>query len=153
MPIQDESHWSVRASWQTQTRSSIYARNNAFTVEGKINFREADVAPSALEYLLGALASDLLAGLEVQASQSQIELQAAEATLSASLNNPLIALGVIGETTGNAGIERIEGHIYVSLECDATVLQRIWQEVKIHSPLYQTLSGCMQLDLELKAII
>lgn len=153
MPISEESRWSIRASWHSQTRSSIYARNNVFTAEGKVNFREADVAPSALEYLLGALASDLIAGLKTQAMQAQTELEAAEVTLAASLSNPLIALGVIGETDGNAGIERIEGRIYVSLDCDTVTLDRIWQAVKLYSPLYQTLSRCVALNLQLKVVV
>ncbi|HEX2911415.1 MAG TPA: OsmC family protein [Chloroflexia bacterium] len=146
----EEQRWSVRASWQGQQRTTVYARNNSFSVERQVSYNEADHFPCAVEYLLGALAGDLIAGMEQHFRRARLELDALEISLSARLNNPLMALGVIGESSGHAGIETIEGKVYISTGCDEEILQRLWQETLLRSPLYQTLRRSVTFNLELK---
>ena len=146
----EASRWTIRASWQGNFQSSVYARNNSFAVERQLSFREADTFPCALEYLLGGLAGDLIAGFEVQANRWQINIDAIEVSLSGWLNNPLIALGVVGEIEGHAGLQRIEGRIYISSEVEEQQLQKLWEEVQWRSPILQTLKRSVDFNLELK---
>lgn len=146
----ETSRWTIRASWQGDYRASIYARNNTFSLERQLSYREADKFPSALEYLLGALAGDLMAGFEGQANRERISLDAIEISLTGWLNNPLIALGVIGETEGHAGLEKIEGRVYISSEAEEEELQKLWHEVQFRSPLFQTLKRAISINIELK---
>jgi hypothetical protein len=148
--MEETSRWTIRANWQGNYQTSVYARNNSFSIQRQFSYREADNFPSALEYLLGALAGDLIAGFEVQASRQRISLEAIEISLNGRLNNPLMALGVIGETEGHAGLERIEGRIYLSTEAEEEQLQNLWQQVRLSSPLFQTLNRALELHLELR---
>ncbi|MDQ6694816.1 MAG: hypothetical protein M3014_10440 [Chloroflexota bacterium] len=46
--------WSLRVRWTAGQVSTVYARNNAFTVGPAASFRECDPYPSPVEYRLGA---------------------------------------------------------------------------------------------------
>ncbi len=141
--------WSTRVRWLAGSTATVYARNNAFQIEQQASFKEADPHPSAVEYLLGAVGGDIIAGFAGQAARAGVVLDALEVSVSGQLNNPLIYLGVIGET-GHAGFETIDGKIYVSADTDEATLQQIWQTVQIRSPLLNTLRRCVTLNFELK---
>ena len=49
-------------------------------------------APSAIDYLLGSLASDLTVGFKAQASRRNIEIDQLEVSLKAGLENVLFHL-------------------------------------------------------------
>jgi hypothetical protein len=151
----NDFRWVVRVSWQAQARSTVYARNNSFSVERQASFKEADDQPAALEYLLGALGSDLIAGLVSELNRARIVLDALEISLAARLNNPLIFVGVIGEQTGHPGLETIEGKIYITAEADAAMLLKIWEATLARSPIFNTLQRCsgLTLNLELKPML
>jgi uncharacterized OsmC-like protein len=130
--------WPIRARWQ-RGQSRVYLRNHEFRVGVQASLRDADDAPSAIEYLLGALGGDLLAGIAAQAEKRQIEVYDMEATLSGRLDNVLVYLGVIGES-GHAGLAEVDGKIYLSAETDETTVAELWRAATLRSPLYQTLS-------------
>ncbi len=130
--------WPIRARWLAG-QSRVYLRNHEFRVGVQAGLRDTDDAPSAIEYLLGALGGDLLAGLAAQAEKRQIEVYDMEATLSGRLDNVLVHLGVIGET-GHAGLARVDGKIYLSADTDAPTVAELWRAATERSPLYQTLS-------------
>jgi len=71
--------------------------------------------------------------------------------LSGRLENPLLFLGVVGET-GSPGVAQISGVLYVSADADETILHTIWQSTLARSPLYNTLKPGVVLDLELRLI-
>jgi hypothetical protein len=151
----NDFRWLVRVSWQAQARSAVYSRNNSFIVDRQASFKEADDYPSALEYLLGALGSDLIAGLVSELNRAQIGLDALEISLAARLNNPLIFAGVIGEHVGHPGLEIIEGKVYITAEADETQLLQIWEATQARSPIFNTLKCCsgLTLKLDLKPVL
>ena len=150
-----EYYWNTRISWQERARSTVYARNNSFMVERQASFKEADAFPSAVEYFLGALGADLVAGFERQANQFQVSLEALEISLKGRLHNPLVFLGVVGEEAGYAGFDLIEGRVYVTAEAEEPRLRQIWEIVQLRSPLLNTLRRCegLRLNLELRTVI
>lgn len=150
-----EFFWNTRISWQERARSTVYARNNSFGVERQASFKEADAFPAAVEYFLGALGADLVAGFERQANQFQVSLEALEISLKGRLHNPLVFLGVVGEEAGYAGFDLIEGRVYVTAEAEEARLRQIWELVQLRSPLLNTLQRCegLTLRLELKTVI
>ncbi len=154
--LPDAYSWKARVRWRGGevgdagiATSTAYVRNNAFQINQAASFRPTDPQPDAVEYLLGALGGDLLAGFAAVAKRAGVELDALEASVSGQLNNPLVYLGVIGES-GHAGFETIECKIYVRAEADELTLARIWQEVQRRSPLLNTLQRGVELKLELK---
>lgn len=140
--------WTVRVRADASQTLSVHARNHAFPVGEPLSFRPADACPSALELMLGAFAADLTATFRSLASQKRLPLDALEFAATCTLNNPLIHVGVIGET-GHPGIERIEGTLYVSSDADETALNLLWDTTLIRSPLYNTLRHAIELSLRM----
>ncbi len=141
--------WTARVGGTGENKATAYTRNQAFAVYGQASFKEADPHPSAVEYLLGALGGDLVTGFTTHAARRGIVVDALEASISGRLNNPLVFLGVVGET-GHPGFETISGTLYVSTDADEPILRAVWQETLARSPLANTLQRCVTLSLELQ---
>ena len=109
--------WTTRLRWLGDRATTVYARNNAFTVGPPATFTASDPHPSAVEYLLGALGADLVNGFAAHAERASIPVDALELSLSGRLGNALVYLGVIGEE-GNPGFSRISGTLYVSADAE-----------------------------------
>ncbi len=152
VPVDDSDYaWTSRVSWTGEGWATAYTRNHAFTVSGQASFREADAHPDAVEYLLGALGGDLISGFASQATRRGVEVDAMEASISGRLNNPLVLLGVVGES-GHPGFETISCTLYVSADADEKILKEIWQTTLARSPLVNTLDRCVGLTLNLHAV-
>ena len=141
--------WTTRIRGTGENTATAYARNQTFVVHGQASFKETDPHPSAVEYLLGALGSDLITGFAALSARRGIVVDALEASISGRLNNPLVFLGVVGET-GHPGFEAISGTLYVSTDADELVIHEVWQEILTRSPLVNTLQRCVTLSLELQ---
>jgi hypothetical protein len=116
-----------------------------------VSFDKADKAISALEYVLGAIGADLVNGLQARARKRRISIAQIEAVVEGELNNPLIYLGVVGET-GHPGLGRVRVQVSLaSSEAEAT-MQHLWQEMLATSPLVHTLQASIQLDLSLRVM-
>jgi hypothetical protein len=151
-PVDDSDYaWTSRVSWTGEGWATAYTRNHAFTVSGQASFREADAHPDAVEYLLGALGGDLISGFASQATRRGVEVDAMEASIFGRLNNPLVLLGVVGES-GHPGFETISCTLYVSADADEKILKEIWQTTLARSPLVNTLDRCVGLTLNLHAV-
>lgn len=61
--------WSVRARSAGRRRTVAYARSHSFEVGAPVEFDEAATAVSALEYVLGALAAEMINGFTDLARQ------------------------------------------------------------------------------------
>jgi hypothetical protein len=144
--------WTARVRLNTDGAATAYTRNHSFIVGRQASFAESDQAPSAIDYWLGALGGDLISGFTAIASRRGIILDAVEARVSGRLNNPLVMLGVVGET-GHPGFQTISITLFVSLDADEPVLEEIWKETLVRSPLINTLKSAVDLDLELKSTI
>ncbi|HZO91295.1 MAG TPA: OsmC family protein [Chthonomonadaceae bacterium] len=140
--------WTVRVRAEAARTVTVHARNHAFPIGDPLSFRPTDEHPSALEMMLGALAADLTATFRTLAHKQRLPLDALEFSASCCLHNPLVALDVVGEE-GHPGIARIEGTLYVSADAEAEALEALWQETLRRSPLYNTLSGALELQLRL----
>ncbi len=138
-------------SWTGEGWATAYARNHAFTVGGQASFREADAHPDAVEYLLGALGGDLICGFASHATRRGVEVDAMEASIFGRLNNPLVYLGVVGES-GHPGFDTISCTLYVSADADEEVLKEVWRTTLARSPLVNTLDRCVGLTLNLQAV-
>jgi hypothetical protein len=144
--------WTTRLRWLGDRATTVYARNNAFTVGPPASFTASDPHPSAVEYLLGALGADLLNGFAAHAERAGILVDALELALAGGLGNPLVYLGVIGEE-GNPGISRISGSLYVSADAEEDALRRVWQTTLARSPIYNTLKPTVDLALDLRVML
>ncbi len=139
--------WSVRVSSQEGMKARAYVRNHAILVGQPASFDTEDEAPSAVEYLLAALAADLAVGLRWRASRRGLPIRNLEVALRASANNILVFLGIEGED-GHPGLERIEGRLFVDADVENEVIEELWRETLSRSPLAQTLERPVSLSIE-----
>ena len=141
--------WTVRVRTEASRAVTVHARNHAFSVGDPLSFRPTDDHPSAIELMLGAFAADLTQTFRALARKRRLPLDALEFSAICTLNNPLIHVGVIGES-GHPGLERIEGTLYVSTDAEEEVMTALWQETLQRSPLYTTLCKAATLSLRLQ---
>jgi hypothetical protein len=125
-----------------------YSRAQSFDIGSQAGLRETDDAPSAVEYLLGALGGDLVIGLERAAEGQGVSLHAIEISLNGRLDNILVHLGVIGEQ-GHPGLAAIEGTAYVGSDAEEGAIRQVWQRTLARSPIYNTLTRCADVSIRL----
>ena len=99
--------WQCRARWTGGMTAKVYARNHAWEVGQPASFDLSDAAPSAVEYLLGALAGCLTMGFQIHASRQGLAVEELELSLSGSIDNIYLFLGL--EQMGRAGFKEING--------------------------------------------
>ncbi len=140
--------WSVRARRTGPKAVSVYARHHVFAAGAATSPGSDDAYPSGLELLLGALAGELLRGLEAQATRRRLTLHEAEARLSAQLHRPLVHLGVVGEE-GDPGLSKVEGTVFASADGAPEALEEAWAETLARSVFVQTLKKAAEVKLKL----
>lgn len=140
--------WSVRVRAREPMRAEAYARNHSFTIGQPASFDTKDAAPSAVEYLLAALAADLAVGLRWRASRRGVEIRELEVNLKAASRNILVYLGV--EEAGDSGLAAISGRMFVDTDADDALLEELWRDTLARSPLAATLLRGTPLPIELR---
>lgn len=146
-----EHEWSVRVrAAGERTSARVYARNHAFTVGQSASFDTADDAPSAVEYLLGALGGCLAAGMRWRASRRAIPVRQLEVVLSGQAEDILVLLGIGGD--GHPGLARVTGRVFVDADADDDVLDELWAETLAGSPLVHSLARPVQLEIERRSL-
>lgn len=142
--------WSARVRWTEGMQAKAFVRNHAFTIGQPASFDTQDIAPSAVEYLLAALGGCLAVSFQWRASRRGVEIRNLEISLQAQADNILVFLDL--EEQGHPGMKRIEGRLYVDAEGDDAVLQEIWQETLQRSPVTQSLTRQVPVQLEMRRI-
>ena len=142
--------WQTRVRWTDGMRGKAFARNHSFPVGQVASFDTEDAAPSAVEYLLGALGGALVVGLQWRLSQRGIVVRNLEITLKARSSNILVFLGV--EDDGSPGLARIEGRVYIDADADDAVLDTVLRDTLARCPLTRSLAPQVPVDIELKRV-
>lgn len=141
-----EYEWRARVRATGGMESTVYCRNFSFRVGQPASFEERDTHPSALEYLIGALGSDLSAGFTNECNRSGLTLDDLEITVRATLRNILAHLGI---EDGDPSAARIEVKCFASsLEKEAEI-RDAWERTLRRSPLWTTLSKAVELESRL----
>lgn len=148
----DELRFTARVTSRPDGRADVRVRKRSFEVGAPLSFDNAYEGVTAIEQLLGALGADLVNGLIARARKRRVEIDSAEATVEAKLNNPLVYLDVVGES-GHTGIEEIAVRVYVSSFAPETDIKSLWAEMLERSPLVNTLKKAVKLDLSFKVAI
>ena len=141
----------VRIQRTSRGVARSYARLQSFDIGSQASLRESDPAPSAVEYVLGALGGDLVTGFERAAEAEGVAFHAVEISLNGRLDNILTHLGVVGEQ-GHPGLASIEGTAYVGSDAEEDAIRQAWQRTLDRSPLYHTLTRCAAVTIALKVV-
>jgi len=142
--------FQTRVRWKGELTSTVYARNHSFAVGQPASFDVSDAAPSALEYLLGALGGCLVMGLQMHASRAGVKIEQIELALNGKPDNLLVFLGI--EETGHAGLADISGTAYVESDAPLAKIRELWEHTLRVSPVVNTLLRDAKLNLQVHSL-
>lgn len=131
-------------------QAKVFIRNHSFNVGQPASFDTQDAAPSAVEYLLAAVGGCLAVGFQWRASRRGITVRNLEVSLQAKADNILVFLGL--EEQGHPGMQTIDGRLYVDADGDDAALQELWQETLTRSPLAQSLTRQVPVQVEFRRV-
>ena len=139
----------LRAIREPDGRVRLIARNVSVVAAGSLGLDDQSPDPAALDLLVGSLAADLLAILGREAAREGVPLHDAELRLDATLDNPLVALGVVGER-GHAGVAAITGTLSLRAGAGEPEVRALWERVLARAPVHVTLGRSVPLSIELR---
>lgn len=143
-----EFTWKARVRWTEGMKAKAFVRNHSFMIGQPASFDTEDEAPSAVEYLLCALAGCLAVGFQWRASRRGIEVLNLEVSLQARMENILVFLGM--EEEGSPKLKSVEGRIFVDADADEEELMGLWKETLNKSPLAQSLLHQTSMNIEMR---
>ena len=141
--------WRARARSVGQQHARVYARNFSFDVGQPASFEEKDSYPSAVEYLLGAVAGSLATGFASDCARAGLEVDDIEISIGGRLHNILAHLGV---EEGDPSFKTIELKCFISTFEDEDTVKKVWVDTVNRSPLVATLKKGMNLDIRLAIV-
>ena len=93
--------------------------------------------------MLGSLLSDVLACFSIQCSQRSLLVDEIEATVNATLNDTLAAVGL---ESGDASVKEIALILFVTSPALSERLMDVWHVALNASPVFQTLKKGCEMD-------
>jgi len=127
-------------------------REAGMEVGAPVSFDEELPRSSALECALGALGAEASLGLATLAHRKGLQIEHVESVVRAQLANPLVALGVVGET-GDPGFERISITTFVTSPESEVAIQDLWEIAKSRAPLLHTFGRACALETKLEFVL
>jgi len=144
-----EFMWRLRARSSDTLKSTVYCRNFSFAVGQPASFEEKDNHPSAIEYLLGALAGSLCTAFSTSCSQSNLEVDDIEISVQGGIHNIFAHLG---SEQGDPSLAVVDLTCYASTFADVQAVQTAWQETLERCPITRTLQKSVTLRTKLNII-
>lgn len=141
--------WRLRARSTGGMRSAAYCRNFSFTVGQPASFEERDEHPSAVEFLLGALAGDLATGFFTACARAGLQVDDVEITARGRLHDVLAHLGL---EEGDPSLESVVIKVFASTLEDEAAVRATWDGVWRRSPVAMTLAKAARLDVQLTIV-
>jgi len=132
-----EHAWHLRIVARSARSSVVYTRQHRFEVGPSLSFDPQAPLPTALEHVLGAVGADVVSALHAAARRRRLVVDGIEAAVDGRLENPLMALGVVGEA-GTPRLAAVELRVYVSSVEPEPSLRAAWDEALSHSPMAAT---------------
>jgi TusA-related sulfurtransferase/uncharacterized OsmC-like protein len=145
----NEYEWRARARSTGYLRSTIYTRNFSFDVGQPASFEERDKYPSAVEYLLGALAGSLTSGFASECARDNLEVDDIEITINGRLKNVLVHLGL---EEGDPSFESMELKCFASTFDEEDKVRHAWERTVARSPVAATLTKAIDLKIKLAIV-
>lgn len=144
--------WSLRVHSDDPGVATVHVRRHRFDVGVPLQFDEEYAEVTALEYALGAIASDVVVGLRRLARKRRIAMDRVEALVHGEVDNPLTFLPVVGED-GHPGLTKVRLKVFVSSMDAPERVQEAWEETLRTSPLVRTFQASVDLDLIHEVVI
>jgi hypothetical protein len=126
--------------------ATAYARAHTFEVGPALPFDPEESRLTALEYALGALGADLVGGFRSLARKRRLAIDEVEATVDATLENPLTHLGVVGES-GHPGLARVWIRAHIATLEPEDMVREAWDVTLERSPLLRTIAAAARVEV------
>ena len=142
---------TLRALARPDGHVRLVTRNLAFDAEKQVGLDPGATHPAALDLLVGALAADLLGGLLRAATRAGVSVHDAELRLEARLDNPLVALGVVGES-GSPALASVHGTLFAGCDADEARMRELWDHACAHAAVLATLRRSASIHITLRLV-
>lgn len=142
--------WQCRVRWSGGLQAKVYCRNHSWQVGQPASFDLKDAAPSAVEYVLGALGACLAVGFQINASRRGIRVEVLEVSLKGEIDNIFAFLGI--DTSGHSGFRAISGTVYVQAEAEEKALEEVWRQTLAASPVTNTLARNVRVEIAMQVV-
>ncbi len=142
--------WRLRTRITGSQKSTTYFRNFSFDTGQSASFEEKDKLPSAVEYLLGALASSLATGFATEVARANLSVDDIELSTRGQLENSLALIG--DESAGEPVFSEIEVKCYASSFDDVADVRAAWERAIQRSPIAATLRRAVNIQFSLAVV-
>jgi uncharacterized OsmC-like protein len=142
--------WRLRTRVTGPQKSTTYCRNFSFDTGQPASFEEKDKLPSAVEYLLGALAASLATGFATEAARANLSVDDIELSTRGQLENSLALIG--DEAAGEPVFSAIEVKCYASSFDDEAAVRAAWERAVQRSPIAATLRRAVNMQFSLAVV-
>ncbi len=142
----DAYEWRLRVRSSGGMRSTVYHRNFQWTVGQAASFEERDAHPSAIEYLIGALAASLTTGFATECTRDSLEVDDIEITAKATLHSVTAHLGL---DEGDPSLREVRIRCFASSFDDEDQVRAAWDRAVARSPLAATIAKAAELTIKL----
>jgi uncharacterized OsmC-like protein/TusA-related sulfurtransferase len=132
-----QHQWQARVRWDAGMQARATVRNHAFAVGQPASFDTADEAPSAVEFLLAALAAAICTGLQWRLSRQGITMRNLEVTAKGRSADILAFLGM--SDGGNPGLDGVDVAVYVDADADEATVDGALADTVERCPVLQSL--------------
>lgn len=147
----DAVSWTARVRWEDGLARGR-SRGHGLDVLAPVRFTAGgDVAPASLDVLLCALGGEIVAAFAAVAARANLTLDALEAAVTAQLENPLVAAGVIGEL-GSPAIATARVTLFVSSPDREDDLRHALDRALARCPLQATLGRACAMGVDLRIV-
>ena len=140
---------SARATFSGHQGLKLYARSLEAALGVPLSFDPKEPRMTGVEYLLAAVASDLVAGFQRLAKRRRLPIDDIEARLQAEVEDALAWLEVVGEP-GFPRIGRIAVSVYVSSRAPQDQVRGLWKEALSRAPIVNGLRGAIPFQIDLQ---
>jgi uncharacterized OsmC-like protein len=148
----EDTRWTLRVRGARPHGSIVHARKHSFPVGAPLSFDAEYGGVTALEHLLGALAADLVGGIQTVARRRRVEIDDIEVVVHGTLHDPMVYLRAV-DACGDAGLRAIEARVYISSLDDEQRVRELWAEVLETAPVANTLRKAVELDLSYQQVL
>jgi hypothetical protein len=138
---------SARATAHDGGNVTFYTRSHRVEVGVPMSFDIEEPRLTAVEQFLAAVGAEVVGGFARLGRRERLRLDEIEASMEAVIADPLVCLGVVGES-GRPRVARVTVRTYVGTSEPVERVQGVWDEALRRAPLVNTLRPVVEMDLE-----
>jgi uncharacterized OsmC-like protein len=142
--------WRARVSWQGGFKAKAHMRTHMLELDEPAVLGTGDVAASAHELLLSAVASCMMVGFVLNATRRGVRVDDLEIAIDGTFAHIARWAGL--DDSGNPGYGAIKAKAFVRADADEATIAEIWKLAVDGSPVTQTVTHATPVTTELEIL-